>query len=824
MLNLECGSIGPVTAKIAIIGEAPGAEEQAAGTPFIGESGKLLDRMLAAHALRRDNIYITNVVKERPSSNDITKFINFTDRGPVHTPTFDSYLKLLALEIEMLPKDCILVPMGKVALYALTTETSIFNWRGSIMEGPAGHKIIPTIHPAACLPHREPLFTWYVLHDIERVKEELSIEGIVRPARELKIRPTFEEAKYYLESIYHNANPNNCGYIGFDIEVLNQEVCCISFSHNPSYAMTIAFCDNDDLYTDEQELELMLDIAEILEDPEQEKVAHNAYFDSTFLFEHYGIRCQNLHCSMVAHNLINPDFKHSLAFLTSWYTREPYYKDQGKEIIDGLKWDAIQFWEYCAKDSACCLESWLIEVEQLHALGNWETYLNQVAIIPMLTYMQVQGVKLNPAAIAHMELSAQTTMATLHKELEVVVGRELPLTFPNSNKQLTDYFKNECKIEPYRDRKPPHNYTFNKTALSRLARRGFKEAAIIGKIKAEKKMLGSYIKMKMDPDKRARGCWKTSGTRTGRFSCSQIWRGGKNKTERKKRMVGVAMQTLPDLFKENLIADDGHIMFAPDLSMAEARIVAWEGPVPAMKQAFIDGRDVHVMTAALIFGIDEADVSREPGSAEMGGGAHSQRYWGKQSNHKLNYNNGYKAFALTHEISERDGKFIVDKYHSTYPEVRQRFQAEIAEEMKANHNMITNLYGRTRRFQKRLEGANLEAAYAQKPQSTVADKIIRDGMLHMYRNSLYDPVELLNQVHDSIVFQLPMDIGWQHISEILIGLTYSLEKPINIKGDDLVIPCDMSMGFNMAGCVGVDDLRPAFLEATYNELKENKDE
>ena len=817
LLNLECGCVGPTNAKIAIIGEAPGKEEQIEGTPFIGQSGQLLDRMLAAQSIRREDIYITNVVKERPFNNDLSHFIHFTDKGPVQTPAFDSYLKLLSLEIDQLSPDCILVPMGKVALYALTGEWSIMNWRGSIVEGPDGHKIIPTIHPAACLEHREPLYRYYVLHDLERVKDELKIEGIVRPERELMIKPDFSEATQYLFSLFEPS----INTVAFDIEVLNQEVCCISFSHDPSYAMTIAFCDNDDLYTDEEELELMLLIAELLEDPDIPKVAHNAIFDSTFMFEHYGIRCQNLHCSMVAHFLINPDFSHSLAFLTSWYTREPYYKDQGKEIIDGLKWDASQFWDYCAKDSACCLEAWLIMVHQLHELGNWETYLNQVAIIPLLTYMQVRGVNLNPSAVSEMERQTQARMDELHSELETVIGRELPKTFPNSNKQLTEYFKKECKIEPYRSKDAPYGYTFNKVALSRLARRDFREAAIIAKIKAEKKMMGSYIKMKLDPDKRARGCWKPT-VRTGRFACTQIWRGGKNKTERKKRMTGVAMQTLPHLFKVNLEVDDGYVMFGPDLSQAEARIVAWLACCRQMKEAFKTGKDVHVMTASLIFGIPESEVSDEPGSAAMGGGAHSQRYWGKQSNHKLNYNNGYKAFALKHEITERDGKAIVEGYHSTYPEIRQVFHEEIRQELNANHQMLTNCYGRTRRFQVRMEGANLEAGYAQKPQSTVADKIIRDGLLHMFHNELYQPCELLNQVHDSIVFQVPVNIGWEHISEILKGLTYSLERPIQIKGDDLIIPCDMSMGLNMGELNEITDLSPTSLEQRYTQLKESK--
>ena len=693
------------------------------------------------------------------------------------------------------------------------------------MKGPAGHKIIPTIHPAACLEHRDPLLRYYVLHDLERVKDEMDVDGVVRTERTLEIRPTYDRCVEYLTGILKKtwSNNNPAQALAWDIEVLNQEVCCISFSDRPEHAITIAFCDDDDLFIDQQELDIMLLIAKILECPEIPTVAHNAYFDSTFLFEHYGIRCASLHCSMVAHNLVNPDFKHSLAFLTSWYTREPYYKDQGKEIIDGLKWDATVFWEYCAKDSACCLESWQIIVHQLKELGNWETYLNQVAILPMLTYMQVRGIRMHPEAVRIMEAVTTERMDDLHKQLEEIVGRELPKTFPNSNKQLVDYFKVECKVEPYRKKEAPHNYTFDKVALSRLARRGWREAAIIGEIKADKKMLGSYIKMKTDPDKRCRGSWNAAGTRTGRCSVSQIWRGGRNKTEVTKRKVGVNTQTLPYQIKPSLLADEGFVIFDPDLSQAENRIVAYLAQCKAMMRAFEEGRDVHRMTAGLIFGIPEEDVSDEKGSAEMGGGKQSQRYWGKQSNHKLNYNNGYKAFALVHEIKEKDAYRIVeDGYHTIYPEIRGIFHREVAEELARNHNMITNLYGRTRRFQVRLAGSNLEAAYAQIPQSTVADKIIRDGMLHMYRNNLFKPVQLLNQVHDSLAFQIPLTAGWEHISEILISLTHSLEKPIRIKDSDLVIPCDMTMGLDFGSTKSPTNLQPDGLEELYEKLREEK--
>jgi DNA polymerase len=62
-------SRGRIDADLMIIGEAPGADEDAQGEPFVGRAGKLLDRMIAAMGLQRDDVYITNILKSRPPNN-----------------------------------------------------------------------------------------------------------------------------------------------------------------------------------------------------------------------------------------------------------------------------------------------------------------------------------------------------------------------------------------------------------------------------------------------------------------------------------------------------------------------------------------------------------------------------------------------------------------------------------------------------------------------------------------------------------------------------------------------------------------------------------
>ena len=89
--------------------------------------------------------------------------------------------------------------------------------------------------------------------------------------------------------------------------------------------------------------------------------------------------------------------------------------------------------------------------------------------------------------------------------------------------------------------------------------------------------------------------------------------------------------------------------------------MAYIAPEPAMQRAFEHNIDMHRQTAGLIFGKPTEDVSDEIGSTLIGGGKYSERFFGKKSNHSLNYDLGYKSFAFVLEISESEAKFIVDR-------------------------------------------------------------------------------------------------------------------------------------------------------------------
>ncbi len=177
---------GPITScKIALIGEAPGSEEELTGRPFVGAAGHLLDQLLSNTGLLRAQCYITNVVKERPPGNDISKFINFTTRGARTTPDYDRYEKELCDELNSCSAN-VLVPLGRVSLYATTRLSEISKYRGSILRAREclnHRKVVPTLHPSAAL--RQYLWRWFIIHDLMKAAVEGEFPDVRLPQRNI---------------------------------------------------------------------------------------------------------------------------------------------------------------------------------------------------------------------------------------------------------------------------------------------------------------------------------------------------------------------------------------------------------------------------------------------------------------------------------------------------------------------------------------------------------------------------------------------------------------------------------------------------------------
>jgi len=502
---------GPIDSKIVMVGEAPGAEEERFGKPFIGTSGELLTRLMHQVGIARESCYITNVVKERPPGNNIEHFIKFDKKGVTASDAYLNYEKFLMEELSATNAN-VYVAIGGVSLYALTRMDKVTKRRGSILTGYVDGKqikVIPIIHPASAL--RNYPFTHFIRFDLKRVLEESAYPEVRLPGRRLSVGPNFLESMAYLNSCH------DLPLLGFDIEVVNEEVSCISVAKNPYDVISIPFyAEGRDHFTVDQEIAVWKELTSLLENPNIVKVGHNIAFDSTFLFIKYGIRTTNMKDTMILSSICYPDFPKGLDFVTSICTKEPYYKDDGKKWFrfGGSIYD---FWIYNAKDSAVCIESLPVLEAEAQRQGNEATVERQTSILPSLVYMQGRGIKVDKVGMDKAAKEYEWRIGELQEELNKTAGQVLNA---NSSKQLIAYFYGTKGIKPYMNR-ATGNVSVDAMALKRMSKRGIEEAKIILEMRHLIKIKSTYFEMELDDDNRIRCSFNPVGTENGRLSSSK---------------------------------------------------------------------------------------------------------------------------------------------------------------------------------------------------------------------------------------------------------------------------------------------------------------
>lgn len=154
--------VGNRQAKILLVGEGPGEQEDLQGEPFVGPAGQLLDKMLAAIGLNRQQVYITNVVKCRPPKN--------RDPLPEEQAACIHYLRAQTRLIR--PK--IIVCLGRIAAQAIIRPDFKITRERGIWEERMGFWLMATYHPSALL--RDPSKkrdAWEDLKSLRRKMEEL---------------------------------------------------------------------------------------------------------------------------------------------------------------------------------------------------------------------------------------------------------------------------------------------------------------------------------------------------------------------------------------------------------------------------------------------------------------------------------------------------------------------------------------------------------------------------------------------------------------------------------------------------------------------------
>lgn len=343
--TVRVGAEGPLSARIALVGEAPSHEEVRSGRPFVGTAGGVLNDCLMLADIPRASLYITNLFKEKVQKQRSGDTIKLNDRT-----VFDGknllgegidYQRELVAELSVLKNVRVVVALGKSAVVALLGMSAISKIRGyPYVIGGESHRptkhaianylpllakavVLPTFHPANTL-YGNYLHRYLIIKDLERAKTIADKPSFHYDPHECRLLDSFEKASNTLHSIYVGSET-----VAVDIEVIGKDIACVGLAvtHEVGYVLPFYWADRHYWSLDE-EAQLWNLLGRILKKRGMVKVLQNSPFDTEYLWSHNRLYVSPpIEDTMVRFGVEFAEFSKNLGMLGSIYTWRPYWKD-----------------------------------------------------------------------------------------------------------------------------------------------------------------------------------------------------------------------------------------------------------------------------------------------------------------------------------------------------------------------------------------------------------------------------------------------------------------------------------------------------------------
>lgn len=396
--------------RLAIIGEAPGEDEERMGIPFIGASGRFLDQILSRANILRDGCFIGNVCQHRPPKNDLTKFTG----GLRGVEVREGLAQLRRDLAEYRPNLCLL--LGKTALWAAKGTMAISDWRGSLfmaqdLIGPASElyevKCLASYHPAYCLRQYE--WTPVLMFDIRRAATEARTPTIIVPKRDLLVDLSFADLERLLVEVLDRKLP-----VSPDIEGGVRSMSCISLAVSPTKSFIVPFTkiNGTPYWSVEEEVRLWSLLSAIMADAAIPKVFQNGLYDRFVLQYSYNLLVRNASDdTMLKFWELYCELEKSLGFQCSILTQEQFYKFERKADNERV------FFTYCCKDSANTFE---INEKLTKMLDPAQTahYKRNCEALNAFLYMELRGLRYDEAEAESRLAEVQDHVYTYQEKLD----------------------------------------------------------------------------------------------------------------------------------------------------------------------------------------------------------------------------------------------------------------------------------------------------------------------------------------------------------------------------------------------------------------------
>jgi len=380
----------------------------------------------------------------------------------------------------------------------------------------------------------------------------------------------------------------------------------------------------------------------------------------------------------------------------------------------------------------------------------------EMPLLPILAEMEGEGIKIEPKALTDYGIELAEELNQIQKTTWKTVGREFNLS---STKQLQEVLFVDRKLTP--GKKTKTGFSTDAAALEELAREDPVPAFVL-RHRILAKLKSTYVDTladMADSEGRLHTNFVQTGTATGRLS------------SREPNLQNIPIRAEEGRrIREAFVAKDGHLLISADYSQIELVVLAHLSEDENLIAAFMENRDVHVRTAALIFGIDESEVKSE------------QRRMAKIINFGVIY--GMSSFRLANElnISRTDAVNFISAYFKTYSGVRQYIEDLIAKTEKTGY--VTTIFGRRRyvptiNSRNKTEKSAAERIAVNTPIQGSAADIVKTAMLNLDRRLTAEQssARLLLQVHDELILECPK----KDASETANLVKAEMEQAVNLR-------------------------------------------
>lgn len=798
----KTGPSGPLTADVFAVGEAPGAQEEIAGVPFVGPAGDETDRMLAEsgfltrsylqlprdlardalRAERETKIFLSNVCKYRPPENKIDYFFLDSKRKKPNELIREG-IQELKDEISLVEPKLILA-LGATPLWALTENQGITKWRGSMLwyhyqnrDGlPRKALLMPTFHPSAIL--REWAWRPIAIHDLRRAKEALDRGHWPERNVSYLIRPSFTDVMDCLGTLLRKANEQDHPLtLASDIETLNKYITCHGLAWSDREAICIPAFSREapaGYYTLDEDVAIWQRERDLLRHPNVEVVGQNYLYDAQYLARRRGYIPRLRHDTIAMQQTAWPGLPRGLSFLSSMYCREHvYWKEDGKE--DNLKLPQEVKWAYNCTDTTRTFEVRFTLENVLRRLNLWHLYEFQISLFPHVLEMMLRGLRIDHMLRSDIGIKLFEAIQSRQNRLNGILGYDFNC---RSSPQMHNLFYAQLRCSVIRNRKTKRPTCDEDALMVFSAKEPLLKPItdLIIDIRGLGSMTSNVIKARCDADGRLRSFFDPYKAETLRWTSSKdAFDGGTNlqnwtKGDEDKEKEAVKHTFPVPNVRKLVIPDPGYEIASIDLSGADAQAVAWESDDEDLKAAFRAKVKIHAHNAKTIW----------PDKAPTG---FEQPYYDRSRTgvHLVNYLGGIDTLARALQTAEWEAQRFIDKWFSLHPRIldwHNRISRQLSEK-----RFVANAFGYRRFYFDRTDDL-LPDAIAWIGQSTTACVTNRAFKRLVASSDLRAlGFQLLLQVHDELVFQYPI----LYRSRVL-PIAHSLAHITVPYPDPLVIP------------------------------------